>query len=104
MLLQKIRTACTIINPQPGKPLTEDPDDTMFLECAQAAKADYLVTGDTDHFPKGRWKYTEIVTPRRFPPPMLRDTGEFDDPGCALRDLKRPMTSPNPRSPSAPSS
>jgi predicted nucleic acid-binding protein len=29
----------------------------MFLDCAQAAKADYLVTGNTDHFPKGRWKY-----------------------------------------------
>jgi putative PIN family toxin of toxin-antitoxin system len=66
LLLKKIRAACTVINPQLGKPLTEDPDDTMFLECAQAAKADYLVTGNTEDFPTGRWKYTEIVTPRQF--------------------------------------
>lgn len=26
-----------------------DPDDRMFLECAVAAKADYLVTGDKRH-------------------------------------------------------
>lgn len=26
-----------------------DPDDRMFLECAAAAKADYLVTGDKSH-------------------------------------------------------
>jgi predicted nucleic acid-binding protein len=38
----------------------------MFLDCAQAAKADYLVTGNTAHFPKGRWKYAQVVTPRQF--------------------------------------
>src|SRR4051812_45829434 len=26
-----------------------DPDDRMFVECAVAAKADYLVTGDKSH-------------------------------------------------------
>jgi uncharacterized protein len=66
LLLKKIRSACTVVNPQPGQPLTDDPDDSIFLECAEAAKADYLVTGNTKHFPKGRWKYTEIVTPRQF--------------------------------------
>jgi predicted nucleic acid-binding protein len=35
------------------------------LECAQAAKADYLITGNSGHFP-ATWKYTEIVTPRGF--------------------------------------
>jgi predicted nucleic acid-binding protein len=39
---------------------TSDPDDNMFLECAQAAKADYLITGNTGHFPE-RWKYTELI-------------------------------------------
>lgn len=28
---------------------TSDPDDEMFVECAVAAKADYLVTGDKGH-------------------------------------------------------
>jgi uncharacterized protein len=27
-----------------------DPDDDIFLECAQAASAHYLVTGNTKHF------------------------------------------------------
>jgi predicted nucleic acid-binding protein len=65
-LFKKIRAACTMFNPQPGLSLAEDPDDTMFLECARAAKADYLVTGNVAHFPRGRWKYTRIATPRQF--------------------------------------
>jgi len=37
----------------------------MFLECADAARADYLVTGNQKHFPKF-WKNTKIITPREF--------------------------------------
>jgi putative PIN family toxin of toxin-antitoxin system len=66
LLLNAIRGACILVTPQPGSSLTNDPDDTKFLECAQAAKADYLVTGNMSHFPTGRWKYTRIVTPREF--------------------------------------
>ena len=42
-----------------------DPDDDMFLECAQAAHADYLVTGNLKHFPEF-WESTRIVTPRNL--------------------------------------
>jgi predicted nucleic acid-binding protein len=42
-----------------------DPDDDIFLECAQAARADYLVTGNLRHFPEA-WESTRIVTPRRL--------------------------------------
>jgi uncharacterized protein len=31
---------------------TSDPDDNIFLECADAARADYLVTGNQKHFPE----------------------------------------------------
>lgn len=31
---------------------TADPDDEMFIECAVAARADYLVTGDKGHLLK----------------------------------------------------
>jgi predicted nucleic acid-binding protein len=34
-----------------------------LLECAQAAGAEYLVTGNTRHFPKA---VTAIVTPKQF--------------------------------------
>jgi putative PIN family toxin of toxin-antitoxin system len=39
--------------------------DNRFLECAEAAAADFLVTGKTEHFPKS-WKATKIVNARRF--------------------------------------
>jgi len=45
--------------------VAEDPDDDTFLECADAARADYLVTGNQRHFPKF-WKKTKVITPREF--------------------------------------
>jgi len=44
---------------------TGDPQDNMFLECADAARADYLVTGNVRHFPKF-WKKTKVITSREF--------------------------------------
>ena len=44
---------------------TSDPADNIFLECADAARADYLVTGNQKHFPRF-WKKTKVVTPREF--------------------------------------
>ena len=32
--------------------ITSDPSDNIFLECADGARADYLVTGNQHHFPK----------------------------------------------------
>ena len=42
-----------------------DPDDNMFLECAYAAEANFLITGNLKHFPPS-WQGTRIVTPRWF--------------------------------------
>ncbi len=42
-----------------------DQDDIMFLECAESAGADYLVTGNRRHYPD-EWKNTKIVTAREF--------------------------------------
>ena len=39
--------------------------DNRFLECADAARADFLVTGDKRHFPK-QWKNTRIVNAREL--------------------------------------
>ena len=43
----------------------DDPDDLIFLECAEVACADYLITGNRKHFP-GYWKATRIVSVREF--------------------------------------
>jgi putative PIN family toxin of toxin-antitoxin system len=45
--------------------VTGDPKDNMFLECADAARADYLVTGNVRHFPRF-WKKTKVITSREF--------------------------------------
>ncbi|HXB70515.1 MAG TPA: PIN domain-containing protein [Candidatus Acidoferrales bacterium] len=52
-----------------------DPDDDIFLECAQAARAAWLVTGNLKHFPAA-WLDTRIVTARRFLEIMAGETGQ----------------------------
>lgn len=42
-----------------------DPDDNIFLECADAARADFLITGNRRHFPEF-WKMTKIINAREF--------------------------------------
>ena len=51
----------------PGEPTTAatDPDDNRLLECAQAAAAPWLITGNLRHFP-GRHQGTQIANARQF--------------------------------------
>jgi putative PIN family toxin of toxin-antitoxin system len=42
-----------------------DEDDNRFLECAAAAGAEYLVTGNLRHYP-AEWAATKIVNARQF--------------------------------------
>lgn len=42
-----------------------DAGDNKFLECADAARADYLVTGNSRHFPEF-WKCTKVISSREF--------------------------------------
>lgn len=53
------------IKPRQHVLAASDPDDDKFLECAQAADADYLITGNKRHFPE-RWKKTRVVNAREF--------------------------------------
>ena len=47
--LSAIRQAGHLFLPVSLAASTVDPDDEMFIECAVAARADYLVTGDKGH-------------------------------------------------------
>src|SRR6185436_20089396 len=47
--LSAIRQAGHLYVPAALPAATADPDDEMFIECALAARADYLVTGDKGH-------------------------------------------------------
>jgi putative PIN family toxin of toxin-antitoxin system len=64
-LLQLLKTHARLVSPSRQLQITPDPDDNIFLECADAASADYLVTGNQRHFPKF-WKKTKIITSREF--------------------------------------
>jgi putative PIN family toxin of toxin-antitoxin system len=64
-LLQLIKNHSHIVVRTQRLHVTSDPDDNIFLECADAARADYLVTGNQKHFPKF-WKKTKVITPREF--------------------------------------
>ena len=64
-LLQLIRSRCFRVAPTKRLQVTPDPDDNIFLECVDAARADYLVTGNQRHFPRF-WKKTKVITSREF--------------------------------------
>ena len=64
-LLDLIRKRAHLVAPARTVQVTSDPEDNMFLECADAAHADFLVTGNVRHFPRF-WKKTKIITSREF--------------------------------------
>jgi uncharacterized protein len=64
-LLQLIRNRSYKVAPLVHVEVAGDPDDDKFLKCADAARADYLITGNQKHYPKF-WKRTKIITSREF--------------------------------------
>jgi uncharacterized protein len=64
-LVQVIENRAYRVVPSLRLRVTKDPDDNIFLECADAAKADFLVTGNSSDFPR-YWKRTKIITSREF--------------------------------------
>ena len=74
-LLQLIERNAHLVAPSRRLHITTDAADNMFLECADAARVDYLITGNLRHFPR-YWKRTKIITSREFlnlPAPHLLD-------------------------------
>jgi len=64
-LLQLVKNHSYTVAPTRRLEVASDPDDNKFLECADAAGADYLVTGNQKHFPRF-WRKTAIITSREF--------------------------------------
>ena len=64
-LFDLIRKRAHLIDAVRTVQITYDPEDNMFIECADAARADYLVTGNVRHFPRF-WKNIKVVTSREF--------------------------------------
>jgi putative PIN family toxin of toxin-antitoxin system len=64
--LQDIEKAALMVYPTKRVRRALDEPDNRILECAQAAKAHYLVTGNKKHFPFPEFKGTKIVSPAEF--------------------------------------
>jgi putative PIN family toxin of toxin-antitoxin system len=63
--LAVIRKTSLLVKPARTVTLIKDDPDNRFLECAHASSADYLVTGNTKHFPK-TFERTKIITPKQL--------------------------------------
>ena len=64
-VLEGIEETSAVIVPRQRLTLSSDEEDNRLLECAQAAKADFLVTGNRKHFPD-RMDEVRILSPREF--------------------------------------
>lgn len=63
--LESLRAASVIVESTERLAISPHEPDNRFLECAEAARADFLVTGNKRHFP-AEWKRTRIVNAREF--------------------------------------
>ncbi|MBZ5552779.1 MAG: putative toxin-antitoxin system toxin component, PIN family [Acidobacteriia bacterium] len=63
--LTQIRHIARLVTPTRIVSASKDDPDNRFLECAEAGSANFLVTGNTRHFPK-EWKATRVVTARQL--------------------------------------
>ena len=77
--LQTVREKGFWVRPTETIKACSDSDDDIFLECAHAARADYLVTGNLKHFPSS-WASTLVVTPRRFLDLQSAEAGPIHEP------------------------
>ena len=63
--LELIRRVGIVVNPKETLAVSSDESDNRFLECAETADADYLVTGNKRHFPE-QWKKCMVIGAREL--------------------------------------
>ncbi len=63
--LRLIKKRAKSVKPTVTLSVSRDPDDNRFLECAETANADYLVTGNRRHFP-AKYRNTLVVNARQL--------------------------------------
>lgn len=62
-----LRSMARVLNPQKTiRIIAQDPADNRILECALAAGADFIVSGDKHLLRLGRFKDISILSPREF--------------------------------------
>jgi putative PIN family toxin of toxin-antitoxin system len=64
-LIADLESSGVFVQPTDTLRISDHAPDNRFYECADAAKADYIVTGNTKHFKKPH-KTTKIITARQL--------------------------------------
>jgi putative PIN family toxin of toxin-antitoxin system len=64
--LRDLRRVAIMVFPAKHVHVASHEPDNRFLECAQAARAQYLVTGNKRHFPFSVFGKTRVVSPSEF--------------------------------------
>lgn len=65
-LLYDLRKIAFSQNPTIHLDLLIDKDDNKFLELASECSADFLITGNSKHFPFGKFGQSIIISPRDY--------------------------------------
>ena len=66
-LIGELHELCRIVTPKARIRIVDaDPDDNMILECAFAANADAIVSGDSHLLNLGHWRGIRILAPADF--------------------------------------
>lgn len=60
-LIAMLRRTGELFHPEASAVASPDPGDSKFLHCAQAAQADFIVTGNKRHFPHAPYGPTHVV-------------------------------------------
>jgi putative PIN family toxin of toxin-antitoxin system len=70
-IIEELHGLCRIVTPMERvRAVAADPDDDRVLECAAAAEADFIVTGDQHLLGLAEWRGIRILSPAQF----LRET------------------------------
>ena len=64
-LMRSLQSTTVLVVPRKILQAASDPDDNKVLECALEARADYVVTGNTHHFP-ARFQDIRVIRPQQF--------------------------------------
>lgn len=64
MLVEELHGLCEVVTPDRRvNTITADPDDNAILECAQAANANLIVSGDSHLLTLEHWREIDILSP-----------------------------------------
>ena len=66
-IMEELHSLCDMVAPDSEmNAVPQDPDDNRILGCALAAKADFIISGDSHLTAMGQFNGIPIMTPSKF--------------------------------------